>query len=126
MRLMSRTATGWIPDNVDVQEETNLSELDDLEGLSREQLRAAIAYSPGVATPLATQDAANSERKAWGGQWAIDSAHDELMWPDEMDQLPPMSLKRFKDTLARAWAGTVCTRGHSSDFPTVCSSSGWL
>ena len=67
MHLMSRTATGWIPDKCDVQEEINLSELDDLEGLSQEQLRAAIAYSPSVATPLATQNAANSERKAWGG-----------------------------------------------------------
>ena len=68
MHLMSRTATGWIPDKCDVQEETNLSELDDLEGLSPEQLRAAIAYSPGAATPLATQDAVNSERKSWGSQ----------------------------------------------------------
>jgi len=67
MHMMSRTATGWIPDKCDVQEEINLSQLDDLEGLSQEQLRAAIAYSPSVVTPLATQDAANSERKAWGG-----------------------------------------------------------
>ena len=64
MHLMSRTATGWIPDKCDVQEETSLSELDDLEGLSPEQLRVAIAYSPGVLSPLATQNAANSERKA--------------------------------------------------------------
>ena len=66
LHLMSRTAVGWIPDKCDVQEEVNLSELDDLEGLSQEQLRTAIGYSPGTATPLATQCAANSERIAWG------------------------------------------------------------
>ena len=89
LHLMSRTAMGWIPDKCDVQEEVNLSELDDLEGLSQEQLRTAIAYSPLAATPLATQGAANSERKAWGAQWASDSLHDELIWPDETEQLPP-------------------------------------
>ena len=41
-----------------------------------------------------------------GSQWAIDLAHDDLAWPDEMEQLPPMSLKRFKDTLASFAAGT--------------------
>ena len=40
-----------------------------------------------------------------GGQWAVDSAHDELSWPDEMEQLPPISLKRWKDTLASFAAG---------------------
>ena len=103
---MSRTTTGWIPDKVDIQQETTLSELDDLEGLSPEQLQAAIAYSPDVATPLATQNAANSERQAWGTQWAVDSAHDVLVWPETLDPLPPMSLKRFKDTLASFAAGT--------------------
>ena len=49
--LFSRTAVGWIPDKCDVQEEVKLSELDDLEGISAEQLRAALAYSPHVVTP---------------------------------------------------------------------------
>ena len=31
--------------------------------------------------------------------------HDELAWPEETEQLPPMSLKRWKDTLASFAAG---------------------
>ena len=110
------------PDRCSTQEDTTLSELDDLEGLAPEQLRAAIAYSPDVLSPLTTQNAANSERKAWGSQWAIDLPPDELAWPDEMDKLPPLSLQRFK---ARGSNGTESTLELCSASPMTCSTSGW-
>ena len=82
------------------------SELDDLEGISQEQLRAAIAYSPTVDSPLAAQDAANSERTSWGAQWAAGATHDVLSWPEQTEHLPPMSLERFKSSLFSFAAGT--------------------
>jgi len=104
--LLSRIATGWIPDKCGPREEVHTSELDDLEGISQEQLRLAVEYSPSIDSPLAAQDAANSERMAWGSQWAVDTVHDQLDWPEEMEQLPPMSLERFKSTLFSFAAGT--------------------
>ena len=41
--LFSRTATGWQDDTVAAQPSTNLSEMDEAEGISKEQLAAAIA-----------------------------------------------------------------------------------
>ena len=82
------------------------SELDDLEGISQEQLRSALEYSPLVNSPLAAQDAANSERTAWGAQWAANTRHDQLDWPEETEMLPPMSLERFKSALFSFAAGT--------------------
>jgi len=104
--LLSRTTTGWIPDKCGPSEEVQTSELDDLEGISSEQLRSALAYSPQADSPLAAQDAANSERTAWGNQWAMNLEHDELVWPEESDALPPMSLERFKCSLFSFAAGT--------------------
>lgn len=76
--LLSRTATGWIPDKAGQPEAVQTSELDDLEGISREQLRSALLHCPGSSSPLAAQDAANSERTAWGIQWAVNDPHDVL------------------------------------------------
>ena len=103
---LSRTATGWIPGKDPRREKVNLSELDDLEGLSQEQLRSALAYSPDVTPPLAAQNAANSERKSWGAQWASESQHDELAWPEEIEQLPPMPCPGCKRLLSLAQGAT--------------------
>ena len=104
--LFARTATGWTADKCGEQPQTVLSELDDLEGLSPEQLRSALAPSPGSDTPLGAQHIANSERASWSVQWATAMEHDALQWPDETEPLPPITLKLFKDALFSFANGT--------------------
>jgi len=65
--LFARTATGWTQDAADQQQPTNLSELDDLEGVSLVQLRAALEPSEEAGTPIGAQFTANVERARWGG-----------------------------------------------------------
>ena len=67
--LFSRSTTGWAADSTDDQVSTELSELDDLEGISQEQLRAALAPSNVAGTPVGAQYAANVEKVRWGIQW---------------------------------------------------------
>ena len=61
----------------------------------------------GAESPLGSQNLANAERANWGIQWAVGSEHDLLDWPDDdLDPLPPMSLKQFKEALFTFPAGT--------------------
>ena len=68
---MGRSRCGQQPDTV-------LSELDDLEGLSPEQLQADLAPAPAADTPLGPQHLANAERPDWAEQWASEMQHDVL------------------------------------------------
>ena len=70
------------PSKCGKQPETVTSELDDLEGLSLEQLQAALAPTPAADTLLGAQQLANAERADWAGQWASEMQHDVLEWPD--------------------------------------------
>jgi hypothetical protein len=90
--LFSRCATGWAPSKVGVQPDPELNDHDDLEGVSQEEIIAAINPSTTSPTPLGAQMLANSERKDWCKQWASDAAPDVLHWPDdiELEQLPPL------------------------------------
>ena len=65
--LVARTATGWAQDAGDKQQPTNFSELDDFEGISESQLRAALEPSEAAGTPIGAQFTANVERARWGG-----------------------------------------------------------
>lgn len=60
--LFSKCATGWVADQCEEQQTTNLSELDDLEGIPQEQLRAALLPNPKAGTPVGAQYVANVER----------------------------------------------------------------
>ena len=104
--LFSRVATGWIPSKTGHQPTTNLSELDDLEGLSPQQLQTALAPAPEADTPLGAQHLANAERADWAVQWATEMQHDPLDWPDETEPLPPISLKMFRSALFSFANGT--------------------
>ena len=104
--LFSRCATGWVADQADEQVGTNLSELDDLEGISQEQLKAALAPSNADGTPVGAQYAANVEKVNWGIQWDVDACPDQLVWPDETDTLEPISLSQFRQALFTFPAGT--------------------
>ena len=104
--LFARTATGWTQDAADQQQPTNLSELDDLEGVSLVQLRAALEPSEEAGTPIGAQFSANVERARWGAQWAAGSKPDELQWPEDMPPLTPVSLRIFKGVLFSFPAGT--------------------
>ena len=76
--LYSRVATGWIPSKCGKQTETTLTELDEMEGLSIEQLQAAFAPTPAADPPLGAQHLANAERADWAVQWASEMQHDVL------------------------------------------------
>ena len=60
--LFTRSTTGWVADSTDDQVGTNLSELDELEGISQQQLKAALTPSSGMGTPVGAQYAANVEK----------------------------------------------------------------
>ena len=104
--LFSRAATGWTSEKVGEQPETNLSELDDLEGLSAEQLRVAFSPTTSTDSPLGAQFLANSEKNDWAKQWAEMAEHDKLEWPDETEPLSPMSVKIFRQALFSFAAST--------------------
>ena len=92
-------------DQTDEQVGTNLSELDDLEGISREQLKAALAPSNVAGTPVGAQYAANVEKVKWGIQWDVDAQPDQLEWPEETETLEPISLSQFRQALFTFPAG---------------------
>ena len=104
--LFIRTATGWTDSKVGNESTPVTSELDDLEGLSPEQLQAACSPTTSAQTPLGAQHLANAELADWGIQWAVGSNHDKLDWPDITEPLPPISLKKFRDALFSFPAGT--------------------
>ena len=97
--LLSRAATGWVPSKVGSQTVAELSELDELDDISEEQLKNAVAPVTDKLTPLASQQLANSERIDWCKQWATDMQHDVLEWPDETEPMPPITLTLFKAAL---------------------------
>ena len=53
--MFTKSATGWVPSKVAVQHEPELNDYDDLEGVSQEELLAAIAPSSDAPTPLGAQ-----------------------------------------------------------------------
>ena len=104
--LLSRAASGWIPSKVGSQPVAELSELDELDGITEEQLKNATAPVTDKLSPLASQRLANSERSDWCKQWATDMQHDTLEWPEETEQLPPFTLQFFKAALFSFANGT--------------------
>ena len=104
--LFSRSTTGWVADSTDDQVSTDLSELDDLEGISQEQLKAALAPSNVAGTPVGAQYAANVEKARWGIQWDSEAEADQLEWPDDTATLEPISLSQFREALFTFPAGT--------------------
>ena len=77
-QLYSRVATGWVPSKRGKHPATVTSDLDDLEGLSPEQLQSALAPTPAADTPLGAQHLANTERADWAIQWSSEMQHDAL------------------------------------------------
>ena len=69
--MFIRTATGWTDSKNGSETSPDISELDDLEGLSPEQLWAACSPTTSAQTPLGAQHLANSELADWGVQWAV-------------------------------------------------------
>ena len=89
--LFARTAAGWTQDAGDKQQPTKFSKLDDFEGISESQLRAAVEPSEVAGTPIGPQFTANVERARWGEHWAVDATPDDLQWPDQVAPLTPVS-----------------------------------
>ena len=97
--LYPRVSTLWIPSKCGKHPATVTCELDDLGGLSPEQLQPALAPTAAADTPLGAQHLANAERADWAIQWASEMQHDALDWPDETEPLPPMTPRLFKAAL---------------------------
>ena len=49
---------------------------------------------------------ANNEAANWSVQWATTSPPDILEWPDEIDDLPAITVKEFRESLFSFAAGT--------------------
>ena len=59
--LFARTATGWTSDQVGGQTDTQLSEHDELDGITEQQLKAALDPELHTGTPVGAQHTANVE-----------------------------------------------------------------
>ncbi len=67
----TRNAIGWTSTKVGPTEEPDIGDLDELDGLTAEEL-ASIWRVEELKSPLAAQQVAEAEMKSWGGQWNID------------------------------------------------------
>ena len=67
---MSRTATGWISTKVAEPKANNFEPIDELDGLSDEQLHS-IRLEGHAEAPLTAQQIANDEKCKWGAEWAV-------------------------------------------------------
>ena len=88
------------------QTDTQLSEHDNLDGITEQQLKAALDPRLHTCSPVGAQHTANVERVKWGEQWAAGSQPDELQWPEDPPRLSPLSLRIFKQVLFTFPAGT--------------------
>ena len=65
---LSRTAVGWFPTKVGKPQPNELQPIDEVDGLSREQLDS-IRLRDQDAAPLTAQQLANDEKCKWG--WGV-------------------------------------------------------
>ena len=63
---LSRTAVGWFPTKVDKPQANQFEPIDEVDGLSKEQLDS-VSLQGQDAAPLTAQQIANDERCKWGG-----------------------------------------------------------
>ena len=85
----SRNATGWTPTNESsgkVYATHGQDELDDLDGLSADELDA-IRFDQGEkGTPASAQQEADDQAPKWQEQWGGPGSPEERKWPKEMGE----------------------------------------
>ena len=85
----SRTTQGWTPTKKSsgkVQHIDEDDELDDVEGLDRDELES-LKFEQAIGSPPATaQQQADDEAEAWHGQWGKGVDIEPLRWPSEMGE----------------------------------------
>ena len=104
---LSRTAVGWFPTKVAVPEPNELQPIDEVDGLSREQLDSIRLQDQGM-TPLNAQQIANDEKCKWGGEWASGDDYIEPDWAEfdcEGDPVP-VSVAELRGALMSFPCGT--------------------
>ena len=104
---LSRTATGWIPTKVAQPLANDFEPIDEVDGLSPEQL-GSISLAGQEESPLTAQQIANDERCKWGGEWAVGEKWEEPEWSEfEVNEHPlPISVSEFRWALMTFPAGT--------------------
>ena len=97
---LSRTAVGWFPTKVAKPEPNELQPIDEVDGLSREQLDSIKLRDQDVA-PLTAQQTANDEKCKWGGEWASGDDWIEPDWAEfECEDNPvPVSVAELRGAL---------------------------
>ena len=68
---MSRTAVGWISTKVGASKPLVIDDLDDVDGLSAEDMAAVLRYECSVRSPLDAQQEAEDQADKWGDIWAV-------------------------------------------------------
>ena len=86
---MSRTAVGWIPTKVDVSKKLDTCELDDIDGLSAEDMAEVVRHECSVKAPLDAQQVADDQADAWGQMWGVGLANDGAIAAIEAAADPP-------------------------------------
>ena len=106
-RQMSRTATGWISTKVAEPKANNFEPIDELDGLSDEQLHS-IRLEGQAEAPLTAQQIANDEKCKWGAEWAVGEQWCEPDWSEfTVNEDPlPVSVADFRRACMTFPAGT--------------------
>ena len=104
---LSRTATGWIPTKVAQPLANDFEPIDEVDGLSPEQL-GSIRLAGQEEAPLTAQQIANDEKCKWGAEWAVGEQWSEPDWSEfEANEDPlPISVREFRWALMTFPAGT--------------------
>ena len=95
----SRTVKGWTPTakstgvTPDIDQE---DELEDLDGISTDDLNAIRFNQASTGTPATAQQEADDEAQAWGKIWGEGTRTEELKWPSDMgDDLPAILVEEL-------------------------------
>ena len=87
----SRNADGWCETQMAEGEENDITERDDLDGISEQQLAAVKGTGQSACrTPAEAQQEANICAKVWSKQWGSELKDiEELEWPEHIGESPP-------------------------------------
>ena len=94
---LSRTTEGWIPTKACRPLANDFEPIDEVDGLSQEQLDS-ISLAGQDEAPLTAQQNVNDERCRWGGEWAVGEQWSEPDWTEfEANEDPlPISVPELR------------------------------
>ena len=96
---LTRCTTGWIPSKAAKETQAEVSLMDDVGGLTEEQLQHITESPSGERVTLNAQQLANAEKESWSVEWAVGKDSEEPDWTGLLqdEPAPPeLILEEFK------------------------------